>query len=166
MTVRSSTDLPAPDAPTTPRISPRLTSSERWSSTRWGPNPTTRSRILIITWSAGASIRRSHSDRGEEHGEQAVEDDDEEDRFHHRDRRLGAERFGTAFYGEALAAGDDADRERHERRLDHADLEMRHRNRVAQPGDEHGRAHPAIEPGHEAAAIERGHGAEEGQDRQ
>ncbi len=70
------------------------------------------------------------------------------------------------FTARPFAAGDDADRQRHERRLDHADLEMRHRNRVAQPGDEHGRAHPAIEPGDQPAAVERGHGAEEGEDRQ
>ena len=36
--------------------------------------------------------------------------------------------------------------QRHERRLDHADLEMRDRDRFVQPGDENLRAHAAIEP--------------------
>ena len=32
--------------------------------------------------------------------------------------------LGAALHVQALGAGDDADHERHERRLDHADLEM------------------------------------------
>ena len=55
MMVRNSTDLPAPEAPTTPRISPPLTSSDRWSSTIWSPKPTTRSRTLI-TGSCGIGV--------------------------------------------------------------------------------------------------------------
>jgi len=55
MTVRKRTDLPLPEAPTTPRISPPLTSSVRWSSTIWSPKPTTRSRTLI-TGSCGIGV--------------------------------------------------------------------------------------------------------------
>ena len=43
-TVRSSTDLPAPDAPTKPRISPRLTSRTSLSSTTLSPKATVMSR--------------------------------------------------------------------------------------------------------------------------
>ena len=42
--VRSSTDLPAPDAPTKPRISPRLTSRTSLSSTILSPKATVTSR--------------------------------------------------------------------------------------------------------------------------
>src|SRR4051794_40570703 len=111
-------------------------------------------------------IHPSHSDRGEENGEYAVEHDHQEDRFDHRGGGLLAERFGAAFDPQTLAAGDDTDHQRHERRLDHADLEMRHRDRLAQARDVDFRAHSAVEPGHQPAAIERRHRAEEGQDRQ
>ena len=61
MMVRSRTDLPPPDAPTRPRISPRRTSSERPSSTTRSPKPTTRSRteIAALCWSGVAVTSRS-----------------------------------------------------------------------------------------------------------
>ena len=46
---------------------------------------------------AVACRHRSHPDRGEEDGEQAVEHDHQEDRFHHRGGGLQAERFGVPF---------------------------------------------------------------------
>src|SRR5262245_58907228 len=79
MMVRNSTDLPAPEAPTTPRISPARRSRERWSSTIWSPKPTTRSRTLMT----GPFAILLHPDRGEEDREQAVEHDHEEDRLDH-----------------------------------------------------------------------------------
>ncbi len=48
MMVRVSTDLPAPDGPTKPRISPRLTSRLSPSSTRVAPNCTVMSRTRMI----------------------------------------------------------------------------------------------------------------------
>ena len=39
--------------------------------------------------------------------------------------------FGAALDFQAFEAGDDADHERHEGRLDHADLEMGDRDRLA-----------------------------------
>ena len=56
MMVRSSTDLPLPEPPTKPRISPRRTSSARWSSTTWSPKPTTRSRTRIARVSGRVSM--------------------------------------------------------------------------------------------------------------
>ena len=53
---RISTDLPVPDAPTMARISPRRTSTSRFSSTVVPPKPTVRPR----TWMIGspAAVRR------------------------------------------------------------------------------------------------------------
>src|SRR5690606_37857624 len=104
--VRVSTDLPAPEGPTKPRISPRFTSRLSLSRISLSPNPTVRSRTRIIA-SLAAAI--SDSDRGEEDGENAVDDDHEEDRLHHRGRRVLAERFRAAPYRRAFDAGDDAD---------------------------------------------------------
>src|ERR1700693_1651060 len=143
MIVRKRTDLPPPDAPTRPRISPRRTSSERWSSTIRSPKPTTRSRTRIAIPSASAFMAL-HSNRREKYGEYAVENDHEEDRLHYRRRRLHAERFGATLHAQALAAGHDADHQRHEWGLDHADLEVRHRNRLPQARDEDVGAHPAV----------------------
>ena len=52
---------------------------------------------------ARRAIHRLHSDRGEEDGEEAVEHDDEENRFDDRCRRLQAEQFGAALDPQALA---------------------------------------------------------------
>ena len=65
----------------------------------------------------------------------------------------------------ALDAGHHADHQRHERRLDHADLEGVERNRFLEPRQENVGIDAAIEPAHQPAAIERRHRAEEGQDR-
>src|SRR6266487_5163551 len=123
MMVRISADLPWPEPPTKPRTSPRNTSSESWLRMRALPKPTTRSRTRMATPFVAADIS-SFPDRREEHGEQAVEHDDEKDRFHHRGGGVQAERFRAALDLEALDAGDDADHQRHERRLDHAALKV------------------------------------------
>src|SRR5262245_25426197 len=87
-----------------------------------------------------------HVDGGEEDGEQAIEHDDKEDGLYDRCRGFAAEGFGAALDREPLRTGDDADDERHERRLDHADLEMRQRDGFAQSADVDLRAHAAVEP--------------------
>lgn len=46
--LRSSTDLPVPEPPTTPRISPRRTSRSRCSWTAWAPKRLHRSRTWMI----------------------------------------------------------------------------------------------------------------------
>ena len=89
MMVRSSTDLPLPEPPTRPRISPRRTSSDRWSSTMWSPKPTTRSRTRITM----VVVRRHHGHipiEAKKMAKNAVEHDHQEDRLHHRGRGLAA----------------------------------------------------------------------------
>src|SRR5262249_40390127 len=139
MMVRISTDLPAPDPPTKPRISPRNTSSDRWSSTVAPLNPTTRSRTRM-TASLPACAIALFTDRREEHGEEAVHHDHQEHRLHHRGGGVQAERLGAALHPQPLGAGDEPDHQRHERRLDHADREMIDGDRVFQARDEDFRA--------------------------
>src|ERR1700684_2998166 len=164
MMVRVSTDLPAPEGPTKPRISPRWTSRSSPSSTLVAPNRTEISRTRMMA-SAGSGAM-SHSDRGEEDREHAVHDDDEEDTLHHRSGGVLAERFGAALDREPLDAGDDADHRRHDRRLDQADGEMIDRDRVAQPKHEGFGPDAAVACRDQAAADQRRDVAEKGQYRQ
>src|SRR3954463_7050286 len=122
MIVRVSTDLPAPEGPTKPRISPRLTSRLSPSSTFVVPNCTVTSRArMMASWISTAIL---HSDRCKEDREHAVHHDHKEDALHHRRGGVLAERFGAAFDGQSLDAGDNADHRGHHRRLDHADDEV------------------------------------------
>src|SRR6266567_3133455 len=139
MMVRISTDLPWPEPPTKPRTSPRNTSSESWLRMRALPRPTTRSRTRMATPFVAADIS-SFPDRREEHGEQAVEHDDEKDRFHHRGGGVQAERF-------------------------RADLEGIERDRLLEAGEKHVRIDAAVAPGDQRAAVDRRHRAQERQDR-
>src|ERR1700740_2744225 len=169
MMVRVSTDLPAPDGPTKPKISPRLTSRLSPSRIRVDPNCTvmSRTRMMASSISRARSLTgvMSHPDRSEEDREHAVHHDDEEDALHHRRRGVLTERFRAALDREPLDAGDDADHGGHHRRLDDADDEVIDRDRVAQPQQEGFGIDPAIEPCHQATAIERRHRAEKRQDR-
>src|ERR1700676_2517221 len=162
--VRVNTDLPAPDGPTKPRISPRLTSRSRPSRTLVEPNCTEISRTRMIAFCTSPAI--SHSDRGEEDRKHAIHHDDKENSLHDRGRGVLAERFRAALHREPLDAGDDADHRRHDRRLDDADDEMIDRDGIAQPQQKGFRIDAAIKPCDEATAIQRGHRAEEGKDRQ
>src|SRR5437588_11976405 len=99
---------------------------------RVSPKPTTRSRTRIATPFVCAVIR-SFPDRGEEHGEHAVEHDDQKDRLHDRGGGVPAEGLRPALHLEALDAGHDADDDRHERRLDDADLEGVERGPLLKP---------------------------------
>ena len=69
------------------------------------------------------------------------------------------------FTARPFHAGHHADHQRHERRLDHADLEVVDGDRFLEPRQEDVGVDAAIEPAHQAAAIERRHRAEEGEDR-
>src|SRR6202041_430734 len=164
MMVRVSTDLPAPDGPTKPRISPRWTSRSRPSSTLVDPNCTEISRTRMMASAISGAM--SHSDRGEKDRKYAVHDDDEENPLHHRRGGVLSKRFGTALHREPLDAGNDADHRRHHRRLDDADGEMIDRDGVAQPQQEGLGIDAAIEPRHQPAAIQCRDGAEKGEDRQ
>src|SRR6201996_1333616 len=140
MMVRVSTDLPAPDGPTKPKISPRLTSRFSPSSTRVEPNCTviSRTRMMASVASAARSVTgvMSYPDRRKEDREHAVHHDDEEDALHHRRRGVLSQRFRAPFDGEPLDAGNDADDGGHHWRLDDADDEMIDRDRIAQPQQE------------------------------
>ena len=105
----------------------------------------------------------SHSDRGKENSEQAVENDDQKDRFHDRCRGLEPERLGAAPHLQPLGAGYDPDDQPHEGRLQHPHFEMRERDRLGQARDVDVGAHAAVKPRHQAATIERGQGAQEGE---
>ena len=146
MMVRSSTDLPPPEAPTRPRISPRRTSSERRSST-------TGRRIRPRGRAPGSPICRlgaaigSHSDRGEENGEQAVEHDDQEDRFHHRCRGLLAERSALPLTRRPSTHATTPITSAMNGALIMPTSKCVERDRLAQPRDEDLRAHAAVEPG-------------------
>src|SRR5262249_15248732 len=161
--VRVSTDLPAPEAPTKPRISPRKTSSVTPLRTRLPFRSTTRSRTSMT--GAFDSFAMSHPDRCKKHGKNAVEHDYQKNGFNDRIGGFFAERFGAALHLQTLDAGDDADDQRHERRLDHANLERCARNCLAQPCQEHFGLDAPVKPGHQSAAIQRRHRAKEGQDR-
>src|SRR5579883_3130481 len=107
----------------------------------------------------------SHSDRREEDREYAVEDDDQENRLYDRGRGLNAERLGATLHLQAFTARNSANRERHERSLDHADFEMGHRNRFLETRDESRGAHAAIKPRHQSAAVKCRHAADKGENR-
>src|SRR5262245_31202590 len=100
-------------------------------------------------------------DRGEKDGENAIDDDDGEDRLDNGGRRLAAERFGRTLDLHAFDAGDQPDHQRHDRRLDDADEEGVERNGVAQALQEGLRSDAAVEPGDEAATEDSGHRGDE-----
>ena len=121
---RSSTDLPVPDAPTMARISPRRTSTSRFSSTV-GAAEADGQAAHADDRLAGAVRRHQKSIARVEDGEDAVDHDHHEDRLHHRRGGVRAERFGAAAHRHAFRAGDQRDDQRHERRLDEAAEEAR-----------------------------------------
>ena len=164
MMVRISTDLPAPEAPTNPRISPRNTSTHSPSSTTASPKPTTRSRTLITASLPPSAIAhipieaKNIANRPSSTITRKIDLTTESVVLRPSD---SVEPLTSS----PCDAGDDADHQRHERRLDQADREIIERDRLLQPRQEYVRRHAAIEPAHQAAAIERRHRAEEGQDR-
>src|SRR5450432_3230669 len=127
-----------------------------------GSLPRDRGREWQAVLTIGPS---SHSDRRKEYGEDAIEHDDQKDRLDHRDGGLLAQGFRAALDPQSLAARNDANHQRHERRLDHSDLEVRHRHGFMKPCDEYRRAHPAVEPRDQASSVESGHRANEGENR-
>src|SRR5262249_4442849 len=149
--VRVRTDLPAPDGPTKPKISPRLTSRLSPSSTRVEPNCTVMSRTLMIASEFCCAIL--HPDRREEDRKNAVHDNDEEDAFHDRRGCVLAKRFGATLHGKTLDTSDDPDHSGHDGRLDHPDNEMVDRYRIAQTQQKSFRIDATIEPSHQTAAI-------------
>src|SRR5689334_23040643 len=81
--VRRSTDLPAPEPPTTPSTSPEYTSRSTPSCTTCSPNRLTTPRIEMM----GALDIESEIQLHEDHREHGVEEDHQKDGLHHRDGR-------------------------------------------------------------------------------
>src|SRR5688572_28696304 len=117
---RVRTDLPCPEAPTKPRISPRYTSRSSPFRMVFSPKPTSTPRTLMITsgfWSGMGwrlSSIASVPDGREEHGEKAIEHDDHEDGLHHGGGDVAAQGLGGSGDRKAFQRCDDADDERHE----------------------------------------------------
>ena len=164
--VRVSTDLPAPEGPTKPRISPRFTS--RLSPSRIARLAELHGDVANPDDGVGGRLQRhAHIPiAAKKIANTPSMTMTKKMRLHDGRRGVLAERLGRALHREALDAGDDADHSRHDRRLDQADDEMIDRDGVAQAQQKRFRIDAAIEPGDEPAAIERGHRAEEGEDRQ
>ncbi len=121
--VRISTDLPAPEPPTKPRISPRQTSRSTASSTMRSPKPTMTPRTSMIVsrcpLTAIAHIpieAKKMANRPSSTITRKIDSTTDAVVCRPSDSAL-------PLHLEALHAGDDADHQRHERRLDHADLE-------------------------------------------
>src|SRR6185437_5678041 len=87
----------------------------------------------------------SELDRCIKHREQAIEDDDDEDRFDHRGGDMLAQRFGAAAHLHALDRGDRADNHRHEGRLYQARENRADVDGGTQPVDKGGRRDTGIE---------------------
>src|SRR5882724_9789404 len=163
--VRSSTDLPVPEPPTTPITSPGCTSRSRLSCTICGPNWVRRPLTRMIG-STIATPAPSVAQVGEQHGEEGVEDDHEEQRFHHRLGRQPAYALGAATHPHALEAADHGDQEGEHRRLDHPDPEMGQGHRLVQEVEELRKGHVDAVGRHHGPAEDRHHVGEEGQQRQ
>ena len=103
----------------------------------------------------------AHSDRCEEHGEDAVHHDDEKDRFDHRVGRLFAKRLGAALHLKPFDASDDTDHQRHERRLDYTHFKRRDGDRLPQPRQKDFRLDPSVQPRDQPAAVKRCHRPQE-----
>src|SRR5690606_39047305 len=148
---RISTDLPEPEPPTTPMISPRYTSRSSPSCTVCAPNRLTSPRTETIASRLSGSgifvkarppslprqarlripnpksripafpspIHVHEPDR-----RQRVEHDHQRDRLHHARGGALAHRLRGALDLQALQAADQADHQREQRRLGHADQEM------------------------------------------
>ncbi len=136
MMVRSSTDLPVPDPPTRPTISPRNTSKSRLSWITLSPNCVRTPRrlqddiapVAVIDelpalrqkLSAGGDLRLLPSPcfghhtlaEQEDDREHRIEHDHAEDRFDHRLGRELPDALGAAADLQALEAADDGDQRR------------------------------------------------------
>ena len=165
MMVRINTDLPPPEAPTSPRISP-LADVERQMVDHHLPAETDHEVMNADRELRGHLLHRyipidakNTANRPSSTITRKIDFTTEVVVCLPSDSR-------RALHPQAFAAGDDADHQRHERRLDDADLEVGDGNSLMQAGDVDRRAHAAIELRHQPAAIERGHRSDEAQDRQ
>src|SRR6185437_8400411 len=115
ITVRSNTDFPLPEPPTTPSTSPRLTSR---SSLSWSTRPPTR-----VVRPRTRTTGRSDAEARIEDGEGGIDNDHQKDRTNHGKRGEATDALGTARHLEARLAADEGDGGSEERRLQDADPE-------------------------------------------
>src|SRR6185312_6236779 len=108
---------------------------------------------------------RSDMELREEDGERGIDDDHQEDRFHHGERGGAADALGAALDAEAAAAADHGDAGGEERRFQDAQPEGPVRYRVAQLAQEFVERDAKRNPGHQRAAEQRHEIGVEGEQR-
>src|SRR4051812_13367042 len=130
---RIRTDLPVPEPPTTPSISPRLTARSRSSCTTCSP----KLFFSPVTSMMGCSSAISGpADLGEEDREECIEDDDEEDALDDRGGGPEADLLGIALDLKTLEAARHGDDQTEDRRLDQGLPKIGHRHDFAGALDE------------------------------
>src|SRR5260370_4911313 len=167
-TTRSNSDFPVPEPPTTPSTSPRCTSRSRLRWIAGLPSRVVSQRMRMMGGVAAPlpAFARSDMEEGEHHGERGVENDDQEDRFDHRDGGQAAHALGALGDLEPLIATDERDHHREERRLQGPEPEGPAEERALQLAQEQGKIDIERRPGHERAAQKSHEIRVEGQERQ
>src|SRR5215469_12623374 len=129
--VRNRTDLPEPDAPTTPSTSPDRRSKVASRNRIWPPALVARPRTRTTAAAAG-----SDSDRIEEDREERIEHDDQENSLDHGLRRAPPDAFGATGHQKPLVATDERDAGGEEWRLDDTQKHAPQRYRAVQLSQE------------------------------
>src|SRR5579883_478100 len=161
---RSSTDLPAPEAPTTPSTSPRRTSRSRFSSTT---RPSTR-MVSPRTTMAGSAVPPGLSDAeiGEGDREEGISDDDQENRFDDGPGGEAPDAFGAARDPQPFIAAGEGDDAGEYRRFQHANPESPAGQRRAELAQERWNRDVEGAPRHQGAAEQAHNVGVEGDERQ
>src|SRR6185437_11932765 len=162
MIVRSSTDLPLPEAPTTPSTSPRGRSRSTPSCSTWPPTRVTRPRTRTI----GRASPRSEMEARVEDGEGGIEDDHKKDRLHDGEGRESTDTGGAALDAQPGMAADERDGRSEKRRLHQAERQRPAVDRLVQLTEEERRRDAEDRPGHHRAAQQRHDIGVEGEQRQ
>src|SRR5713226_2227234 len=161
MIVRSSTDLPLPEPPTTPSTSPRRTSRSSWSCSTRPPRRVTSPRTRMMGPSARSDMELREEDR-----ERGIDEDHQEDRFDHGEGGGSADALGAPFDGEPATTADDGDAGGEERRLQYAEPERPFGYRIVQLAHELDQGYAERDPAHQRAAEQRHEIGVEGKQRQ
>src|SRR5487761_212338 len=159
--VRSSTDLPEPEAPTTPSTSPaRRSNVASRSSTR----PSIRvARPRTCTTGAAAA---SDAELVEEDREERIEHNDQENSLDHGLRRMPADALGAAGHPQTLVAADQRNAGGEERRLYDTEKYAPQRHRTAQLIEERRQRDIERHPAYDRATGQAGEIGPKGQERQ
>src|SRR5690348_9308427 len=158
--VRSRTDLPEPDAPTTPSTSPDRRSKVASCSRIRPPALVARPRTRT-TAAAG-----SDPDRIEEDREECIEHDDQENGLDHGLRRAPPDAFGAAGHQKTLVATDESDAGGKEWRLDDTQKHAPQRYRAVQLREKRRQRNIERDPTDDGAAGKASEIGPKGQERQ